>query len=111
MRYRLIGQWLVTALLATACSTSKPCAEGGDVSWYPPIVGNKKCTQKENSEGKTINEGPFLMWDQKDHILLEGNFKGGRKDGIWTQYNDRGEKIMEKNFQDGVETSMPIKAN
>ena len=94
--------------LITACAVHKPCAEGGDVSWNPKIIGDKRCTQKKMSDGKMLNDGPFKQsYRSTNGIALEGQFTGGKKQDIWLYYGEDGHLKSAKFFEKGVEKTPP----
>jgi antitoxin component YwqK of YwqJK toxin-antitoxin module len=98
-------------VVAAACSVSKPCSEGGDVSWNPKIVGDKKCEQKTLPSGRQINDGPFKQaYESTGNIALEGQFELGRKQGIWLYYGEDGKLRAVKYFDKGVEKTPPPEA-
>jgi hypothetical protein len=83
----------------------QPCAEGGDVSWEPKVIGTMECHQKK-SEGPRVNHGAFHQWHPNGKLALEGSFQDGKRDGLWSYYNESGEKKMEKYFDNGVEKTV-----
>ncbi len=88
----------------TACSITKPCAEGGDVSWSPKIIGDKKCTQKKLPDGKIVNDGPFKQaYQSTNEVALEGQFLLGQKQGVWLYYGEDRKLRSAKFFEKGVE--------
>lgn len=100
-----------TSLMLSGCAISRPCSEAGDVTWVNPgypIKGDKKCRQVKNTEGKYVNDGKFQWFYMSGKLALEGEFKNGFKDGIWTQYEEKsGRPILEKNFVSGKEVLSP----
>lgn len=95
-------------LLTSACSITKPCTEGGDVSWNPKIVGDKRCAQKDFPGKRTLNHGPFTQaYQSTGRIALEGEFDEGRKQGIWKYYGEDGQLKSVKYFDRGVEKTPP----
>lgn len=91
-------------MILTACSIRKPCAEGGDISWTPKIVGDKRCTQKKQPDGTFLNEGPFRqIYESNREIALEGEFVKGQKHGIWLHFGEDRKLKSAKYFEKGVE--------
>ena len=91
------------------CSISRPCSEGGDTSWTPKIIGDKRCEQKKSSAGKPVNDGKFLQkYQSTGKIALEGQFENGKKQGIWCYYGPDGKLLAVKYFDQGVEKTPPI---
>lgn len=105
MKISLIAFPALLLQLTSGCAISRPCAEGGDVSWPNTIKGNKQCHQKRLSNGSYVNDGGYVQWHPNGKIAVEGVFKDGRKHGVWNQYDETGRKILEKYYRDGVETS------
>ncbi|MBC7693186.1 MAG: hypothetical protein H7222_15585 [Methylotenera sp.] len=95
--------------MLTACAThpTRPCSDGGDTSWTPPIKGNRQCYQVERPDGSVVNQGKYVEWHKNGNLALEGLFKEGKKDGLWIQYDDKGNRVAEKMFNNGVEVSHP----
>jgi hypothetical protein len=101
----------LVGLAAAGCaSVYKPCSQGGDVKWNPPVKGDMQCQQREDRGGRVVNHGRFRQHDERGKTLLEGEFRDGRRAGVWTQYNERGEKVAERYFENGVERAMPVGA-
>lgn len=102
-----IGIPLIVISLS-ACSVTKPCSEGGDVSWNPKIVGDKRCAQKEFPGKRMLNHGAFTQaYKSTGRIALEGEFDEGRKQGIWKYYAEDGSLKAVKYFDRGVEKTPP----
>ena len=100
--------FLFILFLITSCAISRPCTEGGDVSWNPKVIGDKKCTQKKLVSGRIVNDGKFLQAYQKSGTLaLEGEFEEGKKSGIWLFYGEDHHLIAAKYFDKGVEKTPP----
>lgn len=91
-----------------SCSTSHPCAQGGDISWNPPLKGNKQCFQKKSPSGAYVNEGKYYQWHPNGKLALEGTFSDGQKEGVWIQYDPSGKKVAERYFENGVEKMAPV---
>lgn len=90
------------------CAIHHPCADGGDVSWEPKIIGDKRCTQKTDPTGITKNQGKFTQfYASTGKLALDGNFEEGRKDGIWLYYAEDGHLKSAKYFEKGVEKTPP----
>lgn len=99
---------MIVAVLLSGCSITKPCSEGGDVSWIPKIVGDKRCAQKEFPGKRTLNHGAFTQaYQSTGRIALEGEFDEGRKQGIWKYYGEDGQLKAVKYFDRGVEKTPP----
>ena len=108
-RDRSFGVWVLRCgllslvLWESGCAISKPCAEAGDTTWPTKIPGDAHCYQKKQPDGRWVNDGKYYLYSDDGVILLEGNFVAGKKDGIWVEYNEKGEKIREHQFENGVE--------
>lgn len=96
--------FILCSSLAASCAIHKPCSEAGDVTWNPPIVGDKMCKQKKNNEGRLVNEGTFIQtYQTTGKVALEGQFEEGRKTGIWLYYGEDQKLKAAKYFEKGVE--------
>ena len=42
---------------------------------------------------------------------MEGNYKDGKMDGLWTQWHENGQKQREVNFKDGKEDGLAVMWN
>ncbi len=92
----------------TGCSISKPCSEGGDITWNPVIKGDKKCTLKKNAEGKRVLDGKFEQtYATTNTVALQGQFENGKKAGIWIYYGEDSKLKAVKYFDHGVEITPP----
>jgi hypothetical protein len=102
------GLVILLTAICSACSISRPCTEAGDVSWNPRILGDKRCTQKRQPDGRIVNHGKFTQaYASNGRIALEGSFDEGRKSGIWLYYAEDGHLISAKYFDRGVEKTPP----
>jgi hypothetical protein len=106
MRNRRFFPYIFAATALWSCSTSpKPCAKAGDVEWNAKIHGDRMCMQQPSEDGRMLNHGKYLQYFLSGQVAIEGEFKWGRKNGVWIQYNEQGEKVAEKYFENGVERS------
>jgi len=83
------------ALLAGCNTTWRPCADGGDVSWDPPIKGNRRCKQVRISDNKWVNQGEFLQYHPKGQVAVKGEFHNGKRNGTWV-YSDENGKVLKR---------------
>jgi hypothetical protein len=95
---------LFSAILSASCTTTRPCSEAGDVSWASTIKGDRFCEQKR-IDGRWVNQGSYIQKYPSGKIALEGSFVGGKKNGLWVEYDEQGNKIRERRYDNGVETS------
>lgn len=95
----------------TGCITKpfKPCTAGGQPAreGNVPFQGIKRCYQEMNKEGMLVNHGKYREWYNNDKIALEGEYQMGKKSGRWIEYDQKGNKISDKYYQDGKEVSRP----
>jgi antitoxin component YwqK of YwqJK toxin-antitoxin module len=72
--------------------------KGTAVYWY--------ANGKKSSEGKIIkgmqHDGAWTGWYENGNINYEGNYKQGLKEGTWTWYNNKGVKIQEEIYKNGL---------
>lgn len=66
-----------------------------------------QCYQKKDNNGNVLNQGNFRQWYPSGKIALEGTFDEGKKNGLWVQYDEKGNRIAEKWFEHGIERSLP----
>jgi hypothetical protein len=101
----------ITFLTLVSCSTSsvKPCTLGGQPARdeKSQFKGIKRCYQMVNSEGQLVNHGKYYEWYNNDKLALTGEYKNGKKNGRWTEYDESGKKKNEKYFEDGKEVFHP----
>lgn len=69
-----------------------------------------QCYQSKAPNGELINQGQFRQYYPSGKIALEGTFQSGKKDGLWIQYDEKGDRIAEKWFEAGIERSIPDSA-
>jgi len=109
---------LILALVmlnSCALHPTRPCSEAGDVSWRTSltpdgkILGDKHCVQKQGADGKYRNHGNYRVTHPNGKTALEGRFDEGKKEGFWSEFNEKGEKVAERYFEGGVEKSPPAK--
>ena len=98
----------LATLLMTACSTSpKPCRLGGDISWDGKrFGGDRKCEQQRGKGTQSalfFNHGRYREFYPSGKLALEGEFKEGRKHGTWTEYSEKGDRLLIKTFDNGVQ--------
>jgi len=99
---------LTLVLITSACATTeKPCSSAGDVSWQTPIHGDRVCFVKTLPNGTSELEGKFIQYYPDGKIAVRGQFVDGKKDGLWTQYNEEGEKTVERYYDHGIEKMIP----
>lgn len=101
---RFYGVVAVLGAGAWGCATTwKPCTDGGDIQWDPPVKGNMQCHQRKDENGKYVNHGKFYQYDGKGRVAVEGEFRDGKRQGTWIQYDEKGQKIAKKWFHKGIE--------
>ncbi len=69
--------------------------------------GDKVCYQKQLPNGKVVDNGRYIQYFPSGKLFLEGNFKEGEKDGYWFQYDEKGKKVLEKYYENGMERMPP----
>jgi hypothetical protein len=104
--------WGLIAILGVqlsgcAFSVSKPCTEGGDPAREKPVRGTKQCYQQKDASGHYVNNGKYLEWHPNGLRATEGEYKLGRKDGKWSEWDDTGRLVSERWFDNGVEGMLP----
>lgn len=100
---------LVVGAIACSSTPKRPCSEGGQ----PPREGGisfrgiKRCYQIKDSLGVYVNDGKYFEWYNSDKIALTGEYKLGKKVGRWIEYDEKGNKISDRYFDDGKEVPRP----
>ncbi|MGE0616755.1 MAG: toxin-antitoxin system YwqK family antitoxin [Bacteriovoracia bacterium] len=94
-----------------ACATGvRPCSQGGDATWIPEIDkkirGDQICYQR-TFDGVELNDGVFLQKYKSGKTAVEGQFVRGKRHGTWVQYDEKGNRILEKYYEMGVEKAPP----
>lgn len=89
--------------LLDGCAIDRPCTEGGDLSGYETIKGNKQCVQRPAKDGRYRNDGKFMQWHPNGVLAVEGEFRDGQKHGTWVEYNTSGKPIRERYYEYGIE--------
>ena len=104
------GIFLGALVWIAACATGgNPCAGGGDTTWtssrFPDgrIRGDRRCSQKQLADGRFVNHGSYRVTFPNGSLALEGRFEDGKKEGVWSEYDDLGQKVAERYFEKGVE--------
>ncbi|MCM0605763.1 MAG: hypothetical protein KA715_06695 [Xanthomonadaceae bacterium] len=92
----------------SGCALSRPCSSGGDLTWANEFKGDKKCQKKKMKTGEELNHGRYTAYYSNGRPGLIGSFYEGKKHGIWSQYNEKGEKTLEKYYDHGVEKMSPL---
>lgn len=102
-----------TAGAGCAVKITRPCSEGGDVSWRSSktqdgnLIGDKHCIQKKLDDGRYVNHGIYKLKHPNGKLALEGRFELGKKEGFWSEFDEKGEKVAERYFEAGVEKTPP----
>ncbi len=99
--HKLMG--LVAGLVLTACSTTRPCTSGGDTRWDKKIKGDQTCIKTKLPDGREVNHGLYRQLYMNGKVAIEGSFFEGEKDGIWSEYDEKGKKTKERYFEKGIE--------
>jgi antitoxin component YwqK of YwqJK toxin-antitoxin module len=58
-------------------------------------------------DGAYVNHGSYTVTYPNGKLALSGKFEQGKKEGVWSEYNEKGEKIAERYFEGGVERAQP----
>lgn len=100
------------SILLTGCAYthSKLCTDGGQPPYDTikgPFRGKKKCYQAKDETGKYVNNGRYYEWYPNDQTAVVGQYELGKKVGRWIEYNEKGEKISDKYFENGKEIPRP----
>jgi hypothetical protein len=104
--------YLAILLTFLSCAThrKKPCTTGGQPAREAsekPFRGIKRCNQDYDKSGALVNHGKYYEWYNNDKIALTGEYKDGKKTGRWTEYDEKGEVVSDKYFDEGKEIPKP----
>ena len=66
----------------------------------------QKATEVNWKDGK--QDGLFVQWNEVGQKEAEINFKDGKENGLWTRWHNNGQKEQEINFKDGKEDGLWI---
>lgn len=91
----------------TACATTKPCTRAGQAARDAPFRGDKKCYQIKDKSGRYVNHGNYVEYFPDGKTALEGQYKEGQKSGKWIEYDQNGNRVSQKYFQNGIEMLDP----
>lgn len=73
------------------------------MSWPKNFGGDRRCEQKKRPDGLFVNEGRYRAYHPNGVLALEGQFAEGVKDGVWSEYDLKGKRVLQKTFEKGVE--------
>jgi hypothetical protein len=87
----------------------KPCTNGGQPARdsTAPFRGTKRCYQTVDEAGYLVNHGKYLEWHANEKIAVTGEYKLGKKTGRWMEYDEKGNKVLDKYYEDGKEVVKP----
>ena len=72
-----------------------------DVGFMEGKVGIEGMMYKREPKLKEYGHGPATLWHENGQKKAEGNWKDGKKDGLWTEWHENGQKWTETNWKDG----------
>ena len=109
----LRGAALIVALLMAGCHAGDhvavpTCPPGDSLIGAPPPRGSELYCQKMVG-GKPVKDGPFVVYADGGGKLIEGAYRGGVQEGLWTTWYENGQRSAIDHFhnglQDGLHTS------
>ena len=104
----------ITALFFS-CATGDlhPCVRGGDPSHEKVSlsgvpngevkIGTRQCVQRKLPGGAYLNDGRYREWHPNGKLLVEGEYKMGKKHGKWREWDLDGKPGSEHWYEDGKE--------
>lgn len=83
----------------------------GKTGWYHrefyPEGGLKlEYTYYLDKKGRKIEHGPFTKWHENGQIMIEENFRDGKKEGIWKEFLRNGVIKTGGGYQGGVKEGL-----
>lgn len=65
---------------------------------YMIFYKNGQLREKKHYNKNFKLDGKYSYWSEKGQLIIEGQYKNGKKNGIWKWYNDEGVLKKEKTF-------------
>jgi antitoxin component YwqK of YwqJK toxin-antitoxin module len=66
-------------------------------------TSNLKKEQDSSVQDQKIKDGPYLEYHESGEIKIVGEYKNGRRSGLWSSWYTNGELQSELNYSDGLE--------
>lgn len=100
---KILVPLLILCAVGPACATQayRPCTRGGEPAREKPTRGTRQCVQYKDRNGQWANHGPYREWHLNGELASEGEYKWGKKQGKWQEWDETGKRISEKFFEDG----------
>jgi hypothetical protein len=104
---------LCATMLTTGCRPGDrtlipTCPPGDLLIGAPPPRGEEMYCQK-TVDGKSVKDGPFVVFAEGGGKLIEGTYRDGVQEGLWTTWYENGQRSAIDHFhnglQDGLHTS------
>ncbi len=85
----------------------------GETGWYhrgfyPEGRLKLEYTYYLDKKGRKIEQGPFTKWHENGQIMIEGNFRDGKEEGIWKEFLRNGVIKTGGGYQGGVKEGLWI---
>jgi hypothetical protein len=102
----LIAAALIAMLIA-ACRTGNRaevpvCPPGDTLVGAPPPRGSEVFCQRIIG-GKTVKNGPFIVYADGGGKLIEGHYRDGVQEGEWTMWYQNGQRSAVDRYHDGLQ--------
>lgn len=110
---QLVSLGLCTIVLiaeAFGCERAKhlprvTCPAGATVMGASPPKGQEVWCQKIVN-GKPVKDGPFILFGEGGGKLIEGGYRSGTQEGIWTMWYPNGQRSAIDHYHDGVQDGL-----
>ena len=100
---RWLGEGMkVTILTLFAISLSLLGAETKEIGYWLLEKRGEGGNQVAYFQGKPFTGKSFGFYHKSSQKRVEGNWKDGKKQGLWTHWHINGQKAEEQNFKDGI---------
>jgi len=92
--------WYPSGKISQTDMTLNNKLEGFFIMWYENGTKKTECIFKNG-----IENGLMQGWWLNGTLALKGNYINGKKDGLWETFDEKGNKLGEAIYKDGVKIS------
>jgi hypothetical protein len=92
-------------VLATPLGAITRCPEGGQLRGGAPPEGFEQWCESTDLFGHVRKNGPWVAWHPNGQIRAEGEYVDGKENGLWQEFDTRGQLVSSRMFHFGYLTS------
>jgi antitoxin component YwqK of YwqJK toxin-antitoxin module len=85
----------------------RDCPAGDRLVGAAPPRGTELYCQKD-IHGKLVKDGPFVVFAGGGGKLIEGTYREGVQEGVWTTWYENGQRSAIDHFRDGLQDGLHI---